>query len=145
MYLGSFTTGAGFIILIWPWWSLPLFAGLFYARFNIQVEKEEKFLTETFGDTYKQYCAKTSRIFPRIKDALTVKIQNIVNLKEVFSTKEARSLITWSVLAVALETLQETVVFGATDIKITSCLYLASVSALVAGFILRFQIDKNKK
>jgi len=145
MYLGSFTTGAGFIILIWPWWSLPLFAWLFYARFKIQVEKEEAFLEKTFGEEYIQYCKKTPRVFPRIKDMLNVKVQNVINFQEVFSTKEKRSLITWSVLAVALETFQETVVFGATDVKRTILIYVFSVIAILIGFFVRFQIDKKKK
>ena len=24
MYLGSFMMGAGFILIVWPWWSLPI-------------------------------------------------------------------------------------------------------------------------
>src|SRR3990167_9267300 len=37
MYLGSFLMGAGFILMVWPWWSLPVFAGLFYLRFSRQI------------------------------------------------------------------------------------------------------------
>src|SRR3989338_2143328 len=33
MYLGSFLMGAGFILIVWPWWTLPVFGCLFYLRF----------------------------------------------------------------------------------------------------------------
>jgi len=34
MYLGSFLMGAGFILIVWPWWTLPIFAALFFALTN---------------------------------------------------------------------------------------------------------------
>ena len=53
MYLGSFLMGAGFILMVWPWWSLPVFTWIFYLRFRKQVVQEEKFLGEAFGNEYK--------------------------------------------------------------------------------------------
>ena len=62
MYLGSFLMGAGFILIVWPWWSLPLFAVLFYIRFKKQVVKEEEFLEELTGRRYKAYCNTSTQL-----------------------------------------------------------------------------------
>ena len=58
MYLGTFLVGAGFVLIVWPWWSLPIFGWLFYLRFKKQVLKEEKHLRGLFKEEYKIYCRK---------------------------------------------------------------------------------------
>src|SRR3989338_8547856 len=67
MYLGSFLMGAGFILMVWPWWSLPVFAWLFYARFMKQIVKEEAYLQKTAGDDYARYCSRVNRLFPSLR------------------------------------------------------------------------------
>jgi len=65
MYLGSFLLGVGFILIVWPWWSVPIFAALFYMRFKIQVGKEESFLQESFESEYpRAYSRRLSRSSP---------------------------------------------------------------------------------
>jgi len=63
MYLGSFLMGVGFTLIVWPWWSVGLFAILFYIRFNKQMIKEEQYLTKTFKENYESYAKKIQRIF----------------------------------------------------------------------------------
>src|SRR3989344_8541806 len=70
MYLGSFLLGSGFILIVWPWWGLLIFAALFYARFNKQIAKEEKLLTGHFGKEYEQYAKKVPRLFPGLRNCL---------------------------------------------------------------------------
>ncbi len=134
MYLGSFLMGAGFILMVWPWWSLPLFAGLFYARFKKEVVKEEKYLKKLAKEEYTAYCEKVPRIFPSIKQLQEIKIDKVINLKEAFSTKEKRGLWGWPILAVLLESFQEQVVFNETIFSHTVMIFLMAAIVFVIGF-----------
>lgn len=124
MYLGSFLMGAGFVLIVWPWWSLPIFGILFYLRFCQQVIKEEKHLGEVFGKVYADYCSNVPRAFPRWSDFQKMKYSEIYPPDEVWNTKEVRGFVTWPILAVLLETFQELVVFGSTNILQTISIFI---------------------
>jgi len=115
MYLGSFLMGAGFVLIVWPWWSLPVFAWLFYLRFNKQIIAEEQYLGGLFGKDYTDYMKKVPRLFPKIKDVLKMKVKEVFPFEYVWSTKERWGLFAWPLLAVLLEGFQEKIVFGETD------------------------------
>ena len=115
MYLGSFLMGAGFILMVWPWWSLPVFAGLFYLRFSKQIIAEEKYLGGLFGKDYEEYTKKVPRLFPKIRDIFRMKVREVFPLEYAWSTKERWGFFAWLFLAVFLEGFQEKIVFGGTD------------------------------
>ncbi len=133
MYLGSFTLGAGFILLVWPFWILPIFAVLFYLRFNKQIVFEEKWLTKKFGEEYEAYCRKVPRLFPSWKSLRAAKVSTLFPWKETWSTKEKRALLGWPFLAVALESLQEWRVFGSTNIFQTVLIFFVSAAVFFSG------------
>ncbi|MBF0522194.1 MAG: isoprenylcysteine carboxylmethyltransferase family protein [Candidatus Omnitrophica bacterium] len=139
MYLGTFMVGCGFILMFWPWWLLPVYAILFYLRFNQEMTKEEALLTENFGQEYKDYCAKTPRIFPSIIKSLSARTQDIFNLQEAFSTKEKRALFLLPVLAIGLETLQEWVVFGVFNIAVSVMLCLGAAVLFAISLWILYQ------
>ena len=123
MYLGTFLVSIGCILIIWPWWCVFLYAGLFYLRFNREIIQEEVFLKEKFGVSYEEYCQKTSRIFPSPAKAFAVKTKNIFNLKEAFSTQERNLLFVVPAILIILETFQELIVFGLTDLRLTTNIF----------------------
>ena len=135
MYLGSFLMGAGFILMVWPWWSLPFFALLFYVRFKRQIVKEEAFLEKLADKRYKAYCRKVPRIFPSIETLGKGKLKEVVNLKEAFSTKEKRGLWGWPLLAILLESFQEQLVFGETILSHTVMIFLMATIFFIIGFV----------
>ncbi|MCD4780211.1 MAG: isoprenylcysteine carboxylmethyltransferase family protein [Candidatus Omnitrophica bacterium] len=135
MYLGSFYIGAGFVFMVWPWWSFPLFVYLFYIRFKIQVEKEESYLSKRFGQAYKEYCETTPRIFPDIQGLKKVNLQEVVDWKVAFSTKEKRGLFFLPLFAVLLETAQEQSVFGTIDIGATLDVWLSGLIFFIIWFL----------
>ena len=139
MYLGSFLLGCGFVLLVWPLWLLPVFAWLFYVRFNKQMIKEEEFLTKSFGETYKTYCRKVPRLFPKISKMLKAKTREIFNFDEMFSTKESRNLWTWPLLAFVLESLQEILIFGGTDLVRTLLLFIVTFCVYLCVFMVSYQ------
>lgn len=133
MYFGSFLLGAGFTLIVWPWWGLPVFAVLFYLRFNRQIVKEEEYLSKAFGEEFAAYCRTTPRLFPSVSKIMVAKTSEIFDLKEAFSTKEKRGLWGWPILAVALELFQETLVFGHADLRRTAAVFLSAVIVFFAG------------
>ena len=139
MYLGSFLIGCGFILMVWPWWTLPLFAILFYMRFNKQVVKEEHYLEKLDTEKYTAYCQKVARIFPSLKKLKKIKLKEIINLEEAFSTKERRGLWGWPILAFVLETFQELVVYEDTIPSQTFMIFLMAAIVFVIGFLILSQ------
>ncbi|HBG62070.1 MAG: hypothetical protein A2Y03_03415 [Omnitrophica WOR_2 bacterium GWF2_38_59] len=136
MYLGSCCLGIGFVLLVWPWWSVPIFLCLFYLRFNKQVVQEEELLSKMFGEKYTDYCKVTPRVFPSIKKCFEVRTKDIINTEELFSTKEVRGLLTWPLLAIVLEYFQEKVVFKGADLnQIVGVLLVSIVSYLILLFV----------
>jgi protein-S-isoprenylcysteine O-methyltransferase Ste14 len=119
MYFGTFLISIGGVLMILPWWCLLIYAWLFYIRFNREMVKEEALLQKRFGQEYEQYCKNTPRIFPSVKKALQVRTRDIFNLKELFSTEEKKLLIFVPVGMIILETFQELVVFGVTNMRMT--------------------------
>jgi len=141
MYLGSFTMGVGFILMVWPWWSLPIFAGLFYVRFLRQVVKEEVYLSKLAGPSYDDYCRRVPRFFPAVRNLKNIKVRDWIDLDEAFSTKEKRGLWTWPLLAIVLEYLQEGFVFGSTVIG--QPILIGGMAAIVLTLGFRFGYQRK--
>jgi protein-S-isoprenylcysteine O-methyltransferase Ste14 len=139
MYLGSFLMGAGFILMVWPWWSLPIFAGLFYARFNKQIIKEEKYLSKLAGEKYDRYCKRIHRFFPSVRHLPQARLRKVINLKEAFSTTERRGLWGWTLVAVLLESLQEQIIFEQTVLSQTITIFLSATVVFIVGFWIFYQ------
>ena len=143
MYLGSFLIGLGFVLILWPWWSVPFFIAIFLSRFNRQMDKEEKFLTKTFGQEYEDYCRKVPRFFPSFQN-LDVNPRELMNKEELFSTKEKFGLLTWPLLALALETFEDVSIFGITDLHQTVVVFLSAVLVYAMGFIIMHKtVDRD--
>ena len=139
MYLGSFLMGAGFILMVWPWWSLPLFGVLFYARFIRQIVKEEAYLLKIGDDSYTRYCKRVPRIFPSARHLPQARLRRVINLKEAFSTNEKWGLWSWPILAVALESFQEWLVFEETIPSQTVKIFFMAAVVFVIGFWILYQ------
>ena len=142
MYLGSYLIGAGFALLVWPWWSLFLFTWIFYLRFKKQVVKEEKLLTGAFGDEYKTYCEKVPRFFPTVRNWFKIKPRKVFNFKQAFSTKEKLGLITWPLLAIFLEFSQESLVKGNYNLLGTLFVFAAAAVFFAVGLGFFYYIIK---
>ena len=134
MYLGSFLMGAGFVFIVWPWWSVAVFGVLFYLRFRPQILKEEGYLKKSFGKTHEEYTRKVSRIFPNRDSLKRVKFQQAFPSNFLWTTKEKWGLAGWPVLAVLLESFQEKVVFGFTDLGQT--IYIFMLAGVLFGIII---------
>ncbi|MFA5088541.1 MAG: isoprenylcysteine carboxylmethyltransferase family protein [Candidatus Omnitrophota bacterium] len=138
MYLGSFFIGMGFVCIVWPWWAVPAFAGLFYLRFRRQIRIEEEYLQEIFGQEYLSYCQRVPRLFPSLK-ILKGAGAGVVNLREAWDTKEKRGLLSWPALAILLEWIQEKSVFGVSDWPRIANVFILAVVIFSAVFLIKYQ------
>ncbi len=48
-------------------WIMLLFVALLHPLFHLLVIREEKMMSEIFGDRYQAYAARTGRFFPRLR------------------------------------------------------------------------------
>ena len=65
MLLGVFIYYIGVIICLGTWQSVAVFA-VYFAIMMVQVKREEERLERDFGDEYREYCRKTSKLIPFI-------------------------------------------------------------------------------
>ena len=133
MYFGTFLIGAGFVLILWPWWILPIFAGLFYLRFQRQILKEETHLEKMFGKAYESYKKEVPAIFPTFKRLRKLKVKQIFLWKEAWNTKEKRGLFVWPVLALTLETIKEKFFIGSRDFPETIFIFLLAAILFAVG------------
>ena len=144
MYLGSFLIGAGFALVVWPWWSWPIFAAFFYMRFIVQILQEEKHLAQLFPNDFTAYCQRAPRLLPSFSSALKARPRDIFKIDEAWSTKEKWGLLAWPLLAVALEWLQESLVFGAAQPVTILVVFIAAGVVLIMGFVGRVSMEVGK-
>lgn len=138
MYLGSFLIGLGFVLIIWPWWTLPLYIFLFYFRFRRQIKKEEKYLLKKFGRSYESYCARVPRIFPKFSALVQMDVGKTFPWQEIWITKEPRTLWTCSILAVIFKTIQHKIVFGTVSLGPIILIFLAAAGLFITAFFVSY-------
>lgn len=142
MYLGSFYLGLGFVLIVWPWWSVPLYVLLFYARFRPQIMEEERTLREKFGRQYETYCQTVPRIFPKMPEVFKMDMREAMDWQEAWSTKERWGLLSWPGMAVFLELLQQKFVLGSADFGRTLLIFLSAILVFLVYALLRYQQNK---
>ena len=144
MYLGSFLVGAGFILILWPWWIFPIFTILFWERFSHEMNKEETLLFEKFGGVYKIYSQRVPRLFPSLlkwKEVIKFKIafKKTFNWQEALSTKEKRGLWLWLSLVFIFDLLQEWSIYGQMHFGLNITVFISSISmyAVICAIIVK--------
>lgn len=139
MYLGSFLIGFGFMLIVWPWWTLPVYCVLFFMRFGPQVRKEQKILTEHFGQEYIDYCKQAPAIFPKISDVFKFPVRQVFNWDECWISREKRMIFILITLAVLLESGQEVIVFHDTSVIQTIGICLLAMGFFWGGFWAKYR------
>lgn len=141
MYLGTYLVGAGFVLLLWPWWAVFIFSLAFYARFRKQIMREEDFLGKAFGENYREYCQRVPRLFPRGKDLLSLEMKKVFPWDLAWTTKEKGGILPALVGVLVLETFQQKIVFKMIDIRTTVFILVFAVGVFSLGLWFRYQQD----
>jgi len=139
MYLGTYLIGAGFVLLVLPWWTVFIFSLAFYGRFRKQIMLEENFLTQSFGETYREYCHRVPRLFPSWSSIWTMKIKDVFPWELAWTTKEKRAIVPAILGIVLLETFQQQLIFHAIDIRTTLLVVILAVGVFSLGLWFRYQ------
>jgi len=142
MYLGTFFIGAGFVLIVWPWWFLAIFSILFFVRFNAQMVKEEEYLLKIFGEKYEKYCRQVPRFFPSLKASFNIKMSQVFPWDMCWSTKERLGLLGWPILALFLEIFQEWVVYNIVDVGRAVYVFSIAIVLFAAALIVRYKFSK---
>jgi protein-S-isoprenylcysteine O-methyltransferase Ste14 len=129
MYLGTFLMGFGFVTILWPWWFLLIFAGIFYLRFKNLILSEESKLSEIFGKNYKEYKQSVPRFFPAI--ARLAQLPKYLPLKWKWLKKELPVILAWFLLVAVIKGLVERMDFLSKE-------YLAELTVLSVTLIAVF-------
>ncbi len=117
MYLGSFLSGVGFALILWPWWALPIFAFLFYLRFSPTIRLEEAHLKNMFGKEYEDYCREVPQIFPSLSKIIKIQKKTECPWEELWTTKEKNSIWILPVVAFILKVVSDKILYNHWDIK----------------------------
>jgi protein-S-isoprenylcysteine O-methyltransferase Ste14 len=139
MYLGTYLTGVGFVLIVWPWWFLAIFSMLFFIRFNKQMVKEETHLKQLFGEKYEKYCKETPRFFPDLRRLINLKVTKVFPWKICWSTKERFGLLGWLLLAFGLQIVQDYVVFHSDDIGRTACVFSCAILVFIVSLFVHYR------
>lgn len=138
MYLGTFVMGAGFVLVLWPWWILPIYSFLFYLRFKRQINKEEVHLRKLFGARFEAYVRQVPPMFPSLGKLWKIKPRKTFPWAEVWSTKEKYNLIAWPASAFILELLKDQFVLGSVDVGQTLLVFAAAVIFFTIGLLWKY-------
>lgn len=141
MYLGTSLIGSGFLLIVWPWWFLAIFAVLFFVRFNKQMVAEEAHLSVLFGEQYKKYCQETPRFLPSIKSLVHLKMNQTFPWNMCWSTKERFGLLGWPLLAFILKMGQQYVVFQSVDMTRLVCVFALTIAIFALGLTIRYRFN----
>jgi protein-S-isoprenylcysteine O-methyltransferase Ste14 len=128
MYWGTFIIGLGFVLIVWPFWIVPVFAVLFYGRFIRQIKKEEKHLEAFFPKEYPLYCREVRRFLPQYFGRPKINFREVMPLKEIWDTKERKTLYYLPFVAIVLECIHQRIIFGAVDLSGIARSFLVGVA-----------------
>jgi len=102
MYLGILCIGTGVVCVLFQWWILVLFYGVFLTRYYTLILAEEKKLTEVFGRHYETYVQSVPRLFPRPQALFRMNPLDYLPLRFRWLQREWPNLILVPIAIVAL-------------------------------------------
>ncbi len=101
LYVGSFLIGAGFGIFIGNFVILALIIIVFLLIYTLQINSEEKKLSEIFGEKYIDYKKNVGRWIPRLKPYGDEREKFDIKLA-IFKNKEYNSILGCLCLIIAI-------------------------------------------
>ena len=82
IYLANFIWITGYAVIAKMFFLIPYFIFLLIILYCNFIPYEEKYLEETFGEEYRQYCKKVNRLIPKFK-------RYVSNEKAAYDIKKA--------------------------------------------------------
>ena len=112
MYFGTLLIGLGTIAILLNEWALPPFLIVFLLIYVPQIHREQRQLTEKFGEVYRAYCERTPAYFPRLSFLSRLDLRRSLPLKVSWFKKEWVSLAGVFGVIIVIEIWQDVRSFG---------------------------------
>jgi len=93
MYLGILFIGLGIVLMLFNWWVIVVFLGIFIWRYIILIFKEEKKLLAMFPQAYRDYQQKVPCLLPSPVTILQKDMAEYLPLKVTWLKKEIGSIL----------------------------------------------------
>ena len=137
MYFGTLLIGTGIIFVLFELWTIPIFLIIYCLIYIPQVKREEKVMSERFGDQYRNYCKVTPKYFPNIHYLLNFK--GYLSLKFSWIRKEFFSFITTILAVLAIEAWEDLRLFGYSALfkEVAELLSVILVFAIVVSLLIK--------
>lgn len=100
MYLGILFIGLGVVLMLFKWWVVIFFLAVFASRYFPLILSEEEKLRNMFGETYRAYCKRVPRMFPKLRSLIKISVKEYFPLKAAWFKKELNSIIPLLILIV---------------------------------------------
>jgi protein-S-isoprenylcysteine O-methyltransferase Ste14 len=105
MYLGTLIIGIGFTAVLFRWWVSVTFLIIYLAIYIPQIKREENKLNSFFGETFKEYCRKTPRFVPALRQLFSRSPKVYLQIKKSWIKKELPSLVITIILITIIKIL----------------------------------------
>jgi len=107
MYLGILLIGLGIALVLFNWWVVVIFFGIFIWRYLLLIFKEEKKLSALFGQAYRDYQQKIPRLLPSLATIWQRDVTEYLPLKLPWLKKEIGSILAIFLMVLFLESWQD--------------------------------------
>lgn len=137
MYFGTLLIGTGVIFVLFELWTVLIFLIIYCSIYVPQVKKEEKVMSERFGEQYRNYCKVTPKYFPNIHYLLNFK--GYLSLKFSWIRKELSSSIATISAVLAIEFWEDIRFFGYSGLlrEVTELLSVILVFVIVVSVLIK--------
>ena len=139
LYFGNFLMILGVILWVHDIWLLTIYLLAFYVYYERIIMTEESFLTEKFGDEYREWASRTPAFWPRLARPRTPALP--FSLKRVLR-KEPSSFLGLVVAFVLLDALSNLALYGSLHL---APLWAALLVIGVALFVILVAVKKSTK
>jgi protein-S-isoprenylcysteine O-methyltransferase Ste14 len=135
MYLATFLIAIGFILPLYPLWTIVIFGCVFYLRFIVEIRKEEAWLKRNFGARYEDYCRRVPRFVPTMASFREANARDIFSPDYLWTTKEKYGLIYLPLVNIVCELAGEYFLWDRLNF-VPALINLAIAAFLVTAFVL---------
>lgn len=141
MYFGTFLIGTGVVLVLFKWWVFILFLAIFLGIYTPQINKEEKILSEYFGQEYHNYRKNVPMYFPSILNLFKIDLRDYIFFKWPGIKKELPSLMAVVGAIIAAEAWEDVRLFGHKEYGKELLELLLIISCLLVVIFLFYKKD----
>ena len=145
MYLGLLLIGLGIVLMLFHWWVVIVFLGIFIWRYFLLIFKEEKKLLAMFPGSYADYQQKVPRLLPSPTQLLQKDIAKYLPLKLTWLKKEIGSIFAVLLIVLFVEGWEDTKTEGIKVYLKEAALFLITIILFIFLIIHLIKCTNNQQ